>query len=331
MSGLYQDTLIEELRLGVKSILHLWELSADSNLDLLCISENATFRVDDPGRAHPVVFRVHRPGYHDLDEILSELAWIDALRAGRVVETPCPLKNSAGELVASFDHDGELRFVVAFEFMPGTEPDESGDLGSGFHLLGQITARLHQHAKHWQRPPGFDRKIWDFETTLGSQPHWGDWRDALGLDTEGERVLADCVSLLSRQLDEYGTDQERFGLIHADLRLANLLMQDDRLAVIDFDDCGLGWYMYDFAAAISFIETSPQVASLQQAWTRGYREVAPLEARDESAIPMFVMLRRLLLTAWIASHEETPTAQELGTGYTDDSLRLARNYLQLHG
>ncbi len=331
MTGLYQDTLVEELLHGVNSVLHRWGLSADSGLSLLCISENATFRADDPERDRPVVFRVHRPGYHGYDEIVSELAWINDLRTNRVVETPCPLEDREGELVASFRHRGELRYLVAFEFMPGVEPGESDDLNDGFRQLGEITARLHQHARCWQTPPGFDRKVWNFETMLGSQPHWGDWRNALGLDPDGENLLAGCVSLLSRQLDEYGAGPERFGLIHADLRLANLLAEDGRLAVIDFDDCGFGWYLYDFAAAISFIETSPQIPALQQAWVQGYRKVASLSPRDESAIPMFIMLRRLLLTAWIASHAETPTARELGSGYTGDTVQLARDYLQHHG
>ena len=97
MSGLYQDELIEELGAGVKSILDLWGLSTDTELSLLCVSENATFRADDPARNQSLVFRVHRPDYHEYDEIVSELDWIDDLRAGRIVETPYPLQNEQGE------------------------------------------------------------------------------------------------------------------------------------------------------------------------------------------------------------------------------------------
>ena len=41
---------------------------------------------------------------------------------------------------------------------------------------------------------------------------------------------------------------------------------------------------------------------LQAAWVEGYRAVAPLSAEDEAELPTFVMLRRLLLVAWIGSH-----------------------------
>ena len=101
--------------------------------------------------------------------------------------------------------------------------------------------------------------------------------------------------------------------------------------MIDFDDCGFGWFMYDFAAAISFIEEDPIIPDLRAAWIDGHRTIAPLGEEDVAEIDSFVMLRRLLLTAWLASHSETPTAQELGADYTDGTLRLADAYLSNHG
>jgi Ser/Thr protein kinase RdoA (MazF antagonist) len=44
-------------------------------------------------------------------------------------------------------------------------------------------------------------------------------------------------------------------------------------------------------------------------------------------IPTFVMLRRLLLTAWIGSHAETPTAQDVIETHTDGTLSLADDFL----
>jgi Ser/Thr protein kinase RdoA (MazF antagonist) len=44
-------------------------------------------------------------------------------------------------------------------------------------------------------------------------------------------------------------------------------------------------------------------------------------------LPTFVMLRRLLLTAWIGSHAETPTATEVAETYTAGTLALAENFL----
>jgi Ser/Thr protein kinase RdoA (MazF antagonist) len=101
----------------------------------------------------------------------------------------------------------------------------------------------------------------------------------------------------------------------------------ERFWAIDFDDCGFSWYLYDFASAISFLEHEPYIPALLDAWIAGYRTVAPLADEDVGMIPAFIMLRRMLLTAWIASHSETPTARQLGAAYTDGTVRLARDYL----
>ena len=57
----------------------------------------------------------------------------------------------------------------------------------------------------------------------------------------------------------------------ADLRLANLLIDGEAVKVIDFDDCGFGWHMYDAATPVSFYEHEPQVPRLLEAWLKGYR------------------------------------------------------------
>jgi Ser/Thr protein kinase RdoA (MazF antagonist) len=327
MSGLYSEAFIETLRRGAQSLVAEWGLSSRTDVSLLTISENATFLAADPDQGRRVILRVHRPGYHTRQEIESELDWITDLRARHVVDTPEPLTVKGGGHIAAFDLDGAHREVVAFEFMSGEEPSPDADLADGFHKLGAISARLHDHARTWARPGGFVRKTWTWDTMLGPTPHWGDWRAALGLTPDGEAVLERLSADLRQRLEDYGTGPGRFGLIHADLRLANLLVDGERLGVIDFDDCGFGWFGYDFAAAVSFLEHEPYIPALQDAWVEGYRAVAPLSAEDEAMLPTFVMLRRFLLTAWIASHAETPTAQELGTGYTDGTLMLADRFL----
>lgn len=328
MAGMYEADFLEALRRGAEAVAPQWGLSPATEVSLLTISENATFRADDPDRADPVILRVHRPRYHSRAEIESELDWIDALRAEGVVDAPEPLRTREGARLADFAHGGETRHVAAFGFIPGVEPQADGAHTEGFETLGAISARLHGHARGWRPPEGFVRKVWDFETTVGTRPHWGRWRDGLGLTPEGAAVLERCAAAIGARVGAYGAGRDRFGLVHADLRLANLLAEGDRLSVIDFDDCGFGWFGYDFAAAVSFLEEEPFIPDLAAAWVAGYRRVAPFTAEDEAMLPVFVMLRRLMLTAWIATHPETPTAAEAGmAAYTDGTVRLAERFL----
>ncbi len=328
MGNLYDKSFVSGLKAGVESLLPGWGLGPNTQVSLLTVSENATFRADDPDKEMPVILRVHRPAYHSEAEIRSELAWISDLRQQQIVRTPAIIPHYGSEIIAKFEDSGNVRHVVGFEFLPGQEPDPKTNLEDGFRVLGAISARLHAHARSWRPTNGFARKTWDFEAAFGPSPLWGDWREALGLSEAGSLVLEDLCESLKNRLEAYGSGPDRFGLVHADLRLANLLVDGDALGVIDFDDCGFSWFVYDFAAAISFLETSPTIPALQNAWVEGYRSVAPLAAEHVEMIPTFIMFRRLLLTAWIASHSETETAEWAGLdAYTDGTVAMAEAYL----
>jgi Ser/Thr protein kinase RdoA (MazF antagonist) len=102
----------------------------------------------------------------------------------------------------------------------------------------------------------------------------------------------------------------------------------DRLTAIDFDDCGFGWWVYDLASALSFIETDARLPDLIAAWVEGYARITPLAAADRAMIPAMILLRRVLLTAWLASRADSDTATALGgLAYTLGTLALADAFL----
>jgi Ser/Thr protein kinase RdoA (MazF antagonist) len=190
---------------------------------------------------------------------------------------------------------------------------------------------MHAHARAWQPPAGFDRPAWDYDHTLGAAGHWGRWQDGLGIGREEMALLGRLDETIHARLGAYGQGPDRFGLVHADIRLANLLVDAGDVRVIDFDDSGFAWFMYDFATTVSFMEDHPRVPELRDAWLEGYRSVAPLDAADEAELDTFVMLRRLLLVAWIGSHHTFATeAAEFGAGFTTGTCALAERYLSTH-
>lgn len=301
----------------LRRALPVYGLPEDTPLTLLNRSENETWA------AGGLILRLHRQGYHTRAEIASELTWLSALQTLPGLNVVQPITGAQG-LVTEIDS----RVLVAFAPIKGQELQPGHDLARWFAPLGEITARLHLHARHWTPPQGFTRKRWDVDTILGPQPHWGHWRQAQGLDRTGAALLARATDALAAQLDAYGTGPETFGLIHADLRLANLMVDGDRLTAIDFDDCGFGWWTYDLAAALSFIETDPRLPDLIARWIEGYTRIAPLRPEDRAMIPSLIFLRRVLLTAWLASRADSDTAEALGgPEYTLGTLELAEAYL----
>ncbi len=163
---------------------------------------------------------------------------------------------------------------------------------------------------------------------LEDRLNWGPWQKGSAVEGETLQLLRRLDEAVRKRLAALPTDREHFGLIHADLRLANLLVEGDRTAIIDFDDCGYGWYLFDLATALSFLEERPDAPELIECWLKGYRKVAEVPAGIESEIPTLIMLRRLQLVGWVGYQQQhLEFAREIGPRFTVESCRLAEDYL----
>jgi len=302
-----------------------WDMPPGVTATLINVSENLTYRLEGADRRR--ILRVHRPGYHTRIGIESELAWLAAVGAQTDLSTAVAVPGRDGRLVQQARF-GETRHLVMFEHLSGRHFAPGEPLAPLFRQLGAQTARLHRHAKDWARPDWFERPAWDEAAVFGDGATWGNWRDAPNVTADVRAVLERVETVVVRRVSAYGKGADRYGLIHADLRLANVLAEGDRLHLIDFDDCGFGWFGYDFAAAISFMEDAPQIPALKAAWVAGYRDVSPLPAADVAMLDTFVMLRRLALLAWIGSHREATEPQALAPHFAHGTARLGTRYLE---
>ena len=303
--------------------LSLYQLPDGTTAQLVSRSENETYKIEAPC-GERWAMRIHRPGYQSKHAIASEIAWLAALRADEVVAIPLPIAGRNGESIQQI----EARYLVLFAWEAGRTPHIGMDLRESFKTLGAVTASMHAHSRAWRRPEKFERFTWDFEAALGEGARWGRWQDGLGMDAARFDLFGRTAEMIRDRLARFGTGRERFGLTHCDLRLDNLLLNEGQVKVIDFDDCGFGWYMYDAATIVSFHEHLPAAKDLMEHWLKGYRTVKAVSQEEEEEIPTFIMLRRLLLVAWIGSHPQADLARSLGVAFTDQTVGLCCDYLK---
>jgi len=318
---------VKQLEQLANHSLKLWDIPKSASAGLINLSENSTYLVKAPGEFRSIL-RIHRENYHSRNAIMCELAWSAALNDEGGIATPAFFTGINGEAIqtAKLEQMARPRFIVMFEFVKGVHPDESDDLVAPFEELGEIAALTHNHSITWKKPENFERLIWNTETVFGPSATWGDWRDGPKVGGSERDILEPLEKVIVERLDDFGRGPERYGLIHGDMRLANLLIHNGSTRLIDFDDCGLGWFLYDYAAAISFMEDHPQVPDLKKAWLRGYRKVRTLTTSDEAAIDTLVMFRRMALLAWIGSHSKVEFAQELALDFAKNTVVLAKDY-----
>ncbi len=278
-----------------------------------------TFRVDAGARGR-FALRIHQARYRSDDEIRSELAFMDALRE-RGVLTPevVPAADGAPFVVARNAAVPEPRQCDLFGWIDGrllrsvgdTSPLDAEALASAYRNVGRQAAAIANAAEAWRRPPGFTRPVWDAEGIFGERAHLGDWRKLPGL-TAAQRSLFDRLAeRLHGDLDAFGRTPDRFGLCHGDFLPENLMVCDDGLRLIDFDDCGESWYLFDFATAVFDLLGEPPFDACLGAMVAGYREERALPEDHLARLPAFFLARALSYLGWSATRSHLRKAGEI--------------------
>lgn len=308
-------------------------------LDLLKFRENAVFRIVASGATDGVV-RVHRPGYHNRQTLQSELTWTKALDAAGV-HTPVPRASLDGDFIVELPEIGPnagsgVPFLCdVIEWIEGKQLDSvtsetdttEQELLSAYRVLGGIAARVHNQASSWTPPPDFKRHAWNAEGLLGERPVWGRFWELEALTEDNIAVLQAARSKLKADLEMLGEQSQHYGLIHADMLAENILVSGSQVNLIDFDDCGFGWHLFEVATPLFFYLGEPVFDRLREEFVAGYRQYRPLSDEHLQYLPLFLLARGFTYLGWLHTRKETDTAKELTPDVIEAVVGLAMAYL----
>jgi Ser/Thr protein kinase RdoA (MazF antagonist) len=301
---------LPRLETTARRALPRFGIAADAPVTLVHHRENAVFRVDDPADGRSWALRVHRAGYRTTPEIRSELAWMAALREAGI-PTPRARPGVDGDpLQAVAVDDGDPLQVDVLGWIEGRSLDVDGDTADVYRLVGRSSALIQQHGRSWTPPAGFTRPTWDVDALIGPRALWGNYADLSALSGAQVDLMHRAAAVVRRRLDAFGRGPDRFGLTHGDLMPDNVLVADGVPYVIDFDDGGYGWYLYDLATLLAFKVADPGFALVGDAWVDGYRTIAPLPDDHVHEVDVLVMARMLLGLGWMHTRRETAMARD---------------------
>ncbi|MCZ4254054.1 homoserine kinase [Sulfitobacter sp. G21635-S1] len=309
----------------VEQALALWEF-AGASWSLVAARENQVFRVDHADRTYAL--RLRRPGYRTEAELRSELMWMAALDRGGL-HVPRPVPSASGALL----HMVGAHAVDVLTWLPGAPVGKTGvalqvkDSITLFRNIGREMARLHEVSDSWSRPEGFTRQSWDRAGLVGETPVWDRFWDNPTL-SDADRLLFMRLRDTARdRLAQIG-DKLDFGLIHADLVRENIMVDGDRLQLIDFDDGGFGYRLFDIATTLIRNQNEPNYDGLKAALIEGYLSVRDL---DLAALDLFIVLRAATYVGWIITRMNEDGSGARNTRFVTHARALARAYLSEKG
>jgi Ser/Thr protein kinase RdoA (MazF antagonist) len=257
-------------------------------LRLIRDRENHVFEMATPlGRA---ALRLHRAGYQSAAAIRSELWWCAAL-AGAELPVPAALPARDGSLLVALS-DG--RHASAIAWMEGEALGEAAKPNPRplpqvlelYHTLGALLARVHSVTDTLTLPPDFARPRWDRDGLMGDTPLWGRfWEHPAATDDQRAMLIRARDALRERLAGE-------IGLIHADVLRENVLVNNRSVSLIDFDDSGFGFRLYDLGTALIQTVQHPEHPQLRDALMGGYG------TNDTAMVEAFTLARTLASVGW---------------------------------
>lgn len=290
---------------------------APTTLTLVQYRNNAVFHVTAPS-GEQFALRIHAatnftgtaPTY-SVPEIESEVRWLMALRHDTDLLVPEPVPTQTGAWVPTVGVDvvPEARACVLFRWLPGRFRRAAPQPAS-YTRLGQVMAALHHHAQQFGRPVGFVRPTLDWDTIFGPVSGLGSVAESPLLTPRECALFHTLTAELRAGMAQVGQHPDTFGLIHADIHPGNYLMLGNRVGMIDFEDCGYSYFLFDLAQPVLIVAQLSTAAALQAALLDGYSHVRLLPANVDRMLPIFLAARLLLLIKLYALSPNLQVQQE---------------------
>ncbi len=262
---------------------------------------NGLYKITVPtGNSIPAgnyALRLHQPNYMKPEFIVSEMEWLSALhREG--ISVPKPVRNIKGAWLTVADEGYNVPQARNCTLIGWTEGQVSIKTArpDHFRALGRVIGKMHMQSKSWNPPKGFLRPHWDWDGLYGDGFSYGvPAADARAvIPKTHQAAFNDVLSRVREVCEQLGKGKSVYGLIHADLGLGdNIAFLKGEARPFDFDDCGFGYWVFDFGVALSqyMMDSDITATKMRDALLEGYEETATLNGIGIEYLDLFIAAR----------------------------------------
>ena len=299
-----------------------WDFDPNS-FKLLAARENTIYCAETA--QGKIVIRKHRAGYQDAAGIESELCLMHAMKAANCsVPDAIAAKDNRFVIAHDGDHFTAISWVSGQTMSDVLSSDPSSDrITQIYHDLGLCLAEFHDAADAWSPPKNFSRHSWDRLGLVGPQPFWGRFWDNPDLLPDERYIFTQIQDQMNEALSHL-EDTLDYGLIHADLIPDNVMIDENDITFLDFDDCGFGFRLYDIATILLKQIETHDFQDKAKALMEGYRTRRDLDPRF---VLMFLVLRSLTYVGWIVDRPNIENAAVRSRHFIERARLLSEQFM----
>ena len=153
-----------------------------------------------------------------------------------------PLFTVSGESCIPLEMNNCNYWISAFEYAEGKNwYDRTDGSEKVLQIIGQELGKIHRLSKEYRPQNVIKRRLWCEQQELIK---------ASELFKNYDIALYEAFIEFIQKMDSLGKSKDTFGLTHGDYLMSNYLIDNNRLTIIDFDECEYSWYVMDLAICI---------------------------------------------------------------------------------
>ena len=306
---------------------------AGNTLFRVFASDPASDPLDDRYAPGQYMLRVHQPGYQSPEAIELELNWLATMSQTGGLPVPQPVQTQNGKYTICISAPGipGERVCSLLRWVQGRECKRQEIKPDHYAALGMLMARLHQFSSQWKYPAGLPKRNYDWDGLYNTNNEDGSSSAAAwSLLPPGYASAFKIISQKTKMvMDALGQGPEMYGLIHADLGMeANVLFRKGIARIIDFDDSGFGYYLFDLAVVLEDSQADQIRPEFRAALLAGYNLIRPLPADQLQHLDLFLAAYAVYWSLWAADASRIyPQHKQELFERMERYFRLVQNFL----
>jgi len=274
-------------------VINQYAVSNDINCNYFVTGLHDNYLVKDLNKKY--LLRIYRNSWRNLDEIRFELELLLYINS-KDSDHPtvaAPLLSKKLDYCITIDCPDGIRYAALFPYIEGIAPQlditESQSL-----LLGKTIATIHQQSIGFNTQ--YHRNRLDLDYLLDQSVN-----QILPMLSEKQKLqLIEIQTELHYNIPQIPFENPSACFCSGDVNNTNFHINNNKITVFDFDQCGYGLRCFEIAkyySSLLNLNDLDKLNNIQKSFLSGYQSVTELEPNELIAIPYFVCVSLIWVMA----------------------------------